>query len=273
MPIDESYENNDFEENDSDEVEMEEEEVEGRFDGTDGLEEFDPIEDDTFGATSPTHTIDNDNDSMFSGGDDSALFDFIDAFQPHEIQLDTKLQPFVFEYMPAIGDIDPFVKVERPDGKKDLLGVAIPDEAANIQSDPSVLEVKLQSISKQYGIMHSQSGGVWTAETDEDIDKWIDEIEKIHAEQPPSEFVYSDTMPDVESLMDTLPREVEMTLRKTGIPPPDIDLSLEEYARVVCSLCDIPVHSTRSGLVEALHLFFTLFSDIQQNQHFDHNFE
>jgi intraflagellar transport protein 46 len=36
---------------------------------------------------------------------------FIFRFQPQDIVLETKLKPFIPEYVPAIGDIDAFLKV------------------------------------------------------------------------------------------------------------------------------------------------------------------
>jgi Intraflagellar transport complex B protein 46 C terminal len=36
---------------------------------------------------------------------------FISRFQPQDIVLETKLKPFIPEYVPAIGDIDAFLKV------------------------------------------------------------------------------------------------------------------------------------------------------------------
>lgn len=39
------------------------------------------------------------------------LFKYITRFQPQNIELDFKLKPFIPEYIPAIGDIDAFLKV------------------------------------------------------------------------------------------------------------------------------------------------------------------
>lgn len=36
---------------------------------------------------------------------------FVYRFQPQDIVLETKLRPFIPEYVPAIGDIDAFLKV------------------------------------------------------------------------------------------------------------------------------------------------------------------
>ncbi len=39
------------------------------------------------------------------------LFDYIDRFKPSDMELETKIKPFIPEYIPAVGDIDAFIKV------------------------------------------------------------------------------------------------------------------------------------------------------------------
>lgn len=58
---------------------------------------------------------------------------------------------FIFcqDYVPSIGDIDAFIKVKRPDGKSESLGLKVLDEPAAGQSDPSVLDLQLRMLSKQ----------------------------------------------------------------------------------------------------------------------------
>lgn len=41
----------------------------------------------------------------------SDLFDYITRFEARDLELDTQLSPFVPDFLPAIGEIDPFVKV------------------------------------------------------------------------------------------------------------------------------------------------------------------
>lgn len=51
------------------------------------------------------------------------MFERITEFQPRKIELETKLLPFVPEFIPAIGDIDAFLKIPRPDGHPDGIGL------------------------------------------------------------------------------------------------------------------------------------------------------
>ena len=50
------------------------------------------------------------------------LFKYIGRYKPHNLDLETKLKPFIPDYIPAVGGIDEFIKVSRPDGKPDFLG-------------------------------------------------------------------------------------------------------------------------------------------------------
>jgi intraflagellar transport protein 46 len=49
------------------------------------------------------------------------------------------------------------------------------------------------------------------------------------------------------------------------LPPPGIDLDIDQYVRMLCAILDIPVHS---NLVESLHVMFTLYLEFRENQHF-----
>jgi Intraflagellar transport complex B protein 46 C terminal len=40
-----------------------------------------------------------------------SIFAFIDAFKPDTVPLDYRLQPFIPDYIPTIGDIDPIMQV------------------------------------------------------------------------------------------------------------------------------------------------------------------
>lgn len=77
------------------------------------------------------------------------LFQYIGRYKPQTIELETKLKPFIPDYIPAIGEIDPFLKIPRPDGQPDKLGLTVLDEPAAQQTDPTVLDLQLRAISTQ----------------------------------------------------------------------------------------------------------------------------
>lgn len=70
-------------------------------------------------------------------------------YRPQILALEIRLKPFIPDYIPAVGDPDAFLKVDRPDGKEETLGLYNLDEPSLCQSDPSVLDLKLRSIYKQ----------------------------------------------------------------------------------------------------------------------------
>ncbi len=43
------------------------------------------------------------------------LFQYISRFKPTNMELDTKLKPFIPEYIPAVGEVDAFMKIPKPD--------------------------------------------------------------------------------------------------------------------------------------------------------------
>ena len=76
------------------------------------------------------------------------MFELIGSYQPQMVEIETKLFPFVPDYIPSVGDIDPFIKIPRPDGIDDGVGLLVLDEPAAIQTDPGALELKLQTMHK-----------------------------------------------------------------------------------------------------------------------------
>ncbi len=50
------------------------------------------------------------------------------SYVPQVFELETQLKPFIPEYIPAIGEVDAFIKVPRPDGDEETLGISIVDE-------------------------------------------------------------------------------------------------------------------------------------------------
>lgn len=58
-------------------------------------------------------------------GDVKALFDFIGRYQPEHPVLPAHLKLFIPDYLPAIGDVDEFLKPQRPDGAPETLGLRV----------------------------------------------------------------------------------------------------------------------------------------------------
>lgn len=104
---------------------------------------FGGLDDTQFGETSQ---------SLLAPGqlstDMKTLLEFIETFTPENIVLDYRLQPFLPDYIPSIGDIDPMIKVPVPSKingistqtlipKHAHLGCDVLDEPNICQSDPA----------------------------------------------------------------------------------------------------------------------------------------
>ncbi|CAM9768534.1 unnamed protein product [Ascophyllum nodosum] len=193
------------------------------------------------------------------------LFQYIGRYKAHEVDLDTSLRCFVPDFIPAVGDTDAFLKIPRPDDASDELGFKVLDEPAANQSDATVLELQLRAISKkQHGDVAVRS--IENANKNPaEIDKWIQSINDLHRTKPPPQVNYKNNMPDIEVLMEAWPPEVEEIIDNVNGLSPEIDLPLEDYARMICAIMDIPVHD---NIVESLHVLFTTYMEFKSNAHF-----
>lgn len=70
------------------------------------------------------------------------LFEYISRFKPQNIELETQFRPFIPDYIPAVGEVDAFLKMPKPDNKEEDLGITVLDEPALNCSDNMILEMK-----------------------------------------------------------------------------------------------------------------------------------
>ncbi|XP_017297614.1 intraflagellar transport protein 46 homolog isoform X2 [Kryptolebias marmoratus] len=195
------------------------------------------------------------------------LFQYIIRYTPQTIELDHSLKPFIPDFIPAVGDIDAFLKVPRPDGKPDDLGLLVLDEPSVKQSDPTVLSLWLSEETKQHGAAELKK--VTSVASPQDnpraVDSWVDSISALHRSKPPASVQYHRPVPDIDSLMQEWAAELEDLLGRLQLPPARLDCSLSQYADIICSLLDIPVYGTR---IQSLHLLFSLYLEFRDSQHF-----
>ena len=190
------------------------------------------------------------------------LFQYISRYTPQSIQLETKLKPFNPDYIPAVGDIDAFLKVPRPDNKPVSLGLTILDEPNVKQSDPTVLDLLLRSVSKTSGVRAMKVRSIQrAAQNPKAVDNWIESIKEMHRSKPPPCVHYSKSMPKIDPLMQEWPKEIEVLLAKISLPTTELDCSLLAYCDIVCSILDIPVYKNR---IHSLHLLFDLYAAVKE---------
>lgn len=219
-------------------------------------EETDKVEPKLEGAYNP-----KDYENLPVSQEIKELFTYISRFSPQVQDLDTRLKPFIPDFIPAVGDIDAFIKIPRPDGKITGLGLDQLDEPCASQSDPTVLDLQLRAISKMTVTRGLTVRSVEpTADLSKAIDSWIGSIGELHRTKPPQTVHLSYPMPDIEALLQEWPSEFEELLRSTDLPSAELDVPLKDYTDIVCGLLDIPVHKNR---IQSLYVLFTLFSEMR----------
>ncbi|CAH2094806.1 unnamed protein product [Euphydryas editha] len=210
------------------------------------------------------------------------VFQYIMKYTPQKIDIEFKLQPFIPEYVPAVGDTDAFIKVTTPaTGLRgeplaenalehiDNLGLTILDEPAAEQSDSALLHLQLRAISKTTSAKSTVlTRKIENAEKNpKAVERWVKDVSELHAAKPPPTFTYTSKMPDIDSLMEEWPDTMEDKLNEVGFPAANIDCSLSQYIDLVCALFDIPVHGdTLNDRIQALHLLFNLYSAVKNSQ-------
>eukprot|EP00842_Homolaphlyctis_polyrhiza_P001832 jgi/Hompol1/264/HPOL_005269-RA len=197
------------------------------------------------------------------------LLDCIARYTPQEQDLEAELKPFIPDLIPAIGDIDAFIKIPRVDQKPDTLGLALLDEPAAAQSDPSVLDLHLRAVSKSGSAVPQVVRSLESANLRRDpkpIEAWIKNIKELHGKKPPPSVHYSRRMPDIEELMQVWPQELEAAFDT-------------KYCMLLTVLLDVPTgvapqsdkpepRKQPNNLIESLHVVFTLYSEFKNSVHF-----
>ncbi|KAJ8976943.1 hypothetical protein NQ317_010139 [Molorchus minor] len=169
---------------------------------------------------------------------------------PQQLNLDYKFKPFVPEFLPAVGDIDAFLKVVPP--TRPSAGILLTTlRAASVnpvkKNDANVVVKKIDNVEKNSKV----------------IDKWIKDVSDLHKTKSSPVVRYSEPMPDLDDLMQEWPDDMEKELKENGFPKPGEHMSVSEYADMVCKLFQIPVVKNK---IQSLHLLFCLYAAIKQTQ-------
>ncbi|KAK7910455.1 hypothetical protein WMY93_015139 [Mugilogobius chulae] len=213
----------------------------------------------------------NDYANLPVSSEGKELFQYITRYTPQTIELEHVLKPFIPDFIPAVGDIDAFLKVPRPDGREDGLGLLVLDEPSVKQTDPTVLTLWLSEESKQHGQIQTQKvTSVANPESNtRPVERWVDSITALHRSKAAPTVHFSKAMPDVDALLQEWPAELEELLSRVQLPSADLDVGLDQYVDLLCPLLDIPVHS-KATRVQALHQLFTVYLEFRDSQHFTH---
>lgn len=189
-------------------------------------------------------------------------------YSPPKIEIKYQLMPFIPDYIPAVGDVDAFIKPIPPepfteDSKLpeflDKLGLEVLDEPCGEQSDPSLMMMKLRAASTSSTRMPAPPPSI--SKSPKDVEKWISEIQALHANQPYPMVAHNRHSPDIDLLMTEWPTKMEHILNSVGFPSAELDCSLKFYIELMCGLLDIPLPKSNNQVdyLDALNTLFNLY--------------
>ncbi|XP_073826627.1 intraflagellar transport 46 [Musca autumnalis] len=198
------------------------------------------------------------------------LFPYIFKYIPQHIETAYHLQPFIPDYVPAVGDVDAFLRVTGPpmlnpqrgrevEGHLEKLGLYFLDEPSGTQSEPSLLNMKLRSALTGSGSNGRSSSATMVpmAKSNKDIDKWINEVEHVHMTQS----VY-DVQPrkDIENIIIDWPRSyanVAGTVQQAYQQCAAGQQTVIDYVRVLCQQFELqgPLETQADYLLSVQTLF------------------
>lgn len=113
--------------------------------------------------------------------------------------MDSKLKPFIPDYVPAVGEVDAFLKMPKPDGTKEDLGVVQLDEPALNCEDKTVLELKYVQCKNVVRATPMNVDSIEAAEKKpKEISRWISSVQDLHKTRPPPTVNYTKQMPDFD---------------------------------------------------------------------------
>uniref|UniRef100_A0A8R1HKL5 Intraflagellar transport protein 46 homolog n=2 Tax=Caenorhabditis japonica TaxID=281687 RepID=A0A8R1HKL5_CAEJA len=211
---------------------------------------------------------DDDDDDDDYTEDEIAVLTYIDNYKPQEMELRPVLRPFTIEYIAAMGDVDLFIKVPRPDDIDDNVGLTQIDEPPCNQSDATIVDMQIRNAVKDSAVLDDEVPVKLLERADQnpdEISKWITSIKELHKSKPAQSVHYRTQLPDIDTLMQEWAPKLESVMKTAKMPPADLDAPLEEYVDICLNLLDIPVGKSR---IESLHLMFSLLNEFNNSQHF-----
>ena len=251
-----------------------------------GLEQLTATLRDGIPAHRPSNSVEY-NAQDFAGVDAPPeirqLFGSISQYRAKNLELPTRTMPFIPDYVPSLGEMDEFIKIPRPDGQHDFLGLIALDESALKQSNANLLMMELKALSRVSvaddadlgpaasaahaaevaAVTTSGSGtGISKAEVGKRIQEWVNSVETLHRRRPVADVSFLGNMPDMESLMAAWGTEEEHVVRSIRMPDGHLPVPLPDMVRIFCSILDIPVGDNP---IESLHVLFTLFHELKTN--------
>lgn len=102
----------------------------------------------------------------------------LNRFKPVTLELETKLRAFIPEYIPAVGEVDAFLKIPKPDGAPETLGLMDLDEPKLNQSKKAKLDLIFQDIHKKKNPNYKSNihSIEFASKNPKEIASWINDV-------------------------------------------------------------------------------------------------
>ena len=117
--------------------------------------------------------------------------------------MERKWKVFVPDYIASCGDLDAFLKVDKPGSEEIKLGLKVLDEPSKVQSDPAIIELQLKTLSKQPRTKSATLVKKLTGDKnlDKNIDNWIASINDLQLAKQSTSVQYQKPMPEVADIL------------------------------------------------------------------------
>ena len=204
------------------------------------------------------------------------LFRYITNYTPQVSEIEAILKPFIPEYIPTVGEVDAYLKIPKPDGQPETLGLYQIDEPALNQTKKSEMDYiikefymgETQELEKVHNIENAHKNP-------KEVQSWIQTIDSHQNKKSAPSVIYSKKMPEIDNLLEPWEPDFESIISQVPLPAGDMsEVPMADLVRFACMMLDIPVHpGADNNLIESLHLMFTMYSGLRENQHFQQNQE
>jgi len=133
--------------------------------------------------------------------------------------------------------------------------------------DPAFIELKQKLSSTNYKVKKDH---IWSIEDaknhPEAIDQWIQSIQALHTMKQTLSSKDKHDFPSLPIHDLVLPAELKREIlsasdKDVRVPDPKLDISLDEYAEILCYLLDIPVDA--GSIIYSIHTMFHLYLQIK----------
>lgn len=192
------------------------------------------------------YSVDSKSNTSSTGKDEGQL--------SHELQEISSISEFVDEFKTQIRNTP-------------CITPQVVHESGTFFTDPAFLELQRRLLSRNY---ETKTSAIWSIEdarnNPEAIDQWIKCVQELQSMKQNSDFQNSHDFPSINELPRPLPKELRNEILSASeqdirVPDPNLDLSVEDYAKIICSLLDIPVDE--GSIISSVHTLFQLYLHLE----------